>query len=308
MLRFIAIRILQAIPVLLIISIVTFAMIKTVPGGPFDAERKVPEDVERALNEYYHLDKPTHVQYGIWLKNVLTKGDLGPSYKYANRSVNEIIAGSFPISLQLGVMGICIALTLGLGAGIVASIRPNTAMDYIPMSFAMIGICIPRFVIGPLLMLMFAIHWKWYNASGWFFWSDRVLPALTLGIFYAAYVARLTRGGMLEALGQDYIRTARAKGASEARIVLRHALRGGIRPVVSYFGPAMANLLAGSFIVEKIFAIPGLGTFFITSISNRDHTMIMGTVLFYSVLIISLNLLADIVLVWLNPKLRFDQS
>lgn len=305
MLRFVAIRILQAIPVLLIVSMVTFAMIKSVPGGPFDREKKVPEEVERALNEYYHLDEPAVVQYGIWLSNVL-KGDLGPSTKYPNRSVNEIIGAAFPVSLQLGVMGIGIALVLGITAGLVASMKPNTAQDYIPMSLAMIGICIPRFVIGPLLMLIFAIHLQWYNASGWFFWSDRVLPALTLGIFYAAYVARLTRGGMLEVLGQDYIRTARAKGAGEARVVLRHALRGGIRPVVSYFGPAMASLLAGSFVVEKIFAIPGLGTFFITSISNRDQTMILGTVLFYSVLIISLNLLADIVLVWLNPRLRFE--
>ncbi len=307
MLRFIAIRVAQAIPVLLIISIVTFAMIKSVPGGPFDKEKKVPEEVERALNEYYHLDKPFVQQYFLWLGNV-AKGDLGPSTKYPNRSVNEIIGAAFPISLQLGIMGIGIALTLGLLAGVVASMRPNTAQDYIPMSFAMIGICVPRFVIGPLFMLMFAIQWEWFNASGWFFWSDRVLPALTLGIFYAAYVARLTRGGMLEVLGQDYIRTARAKGAGEARVILRHALRGGIRPVVSYFGPAMANLLAGSFIVEKIFAIPGLGTFFITSISNRDQTMILGTVLFYSVLIITLNLIADIVLIWLNPKLRFDEQ
>lgn len=307
MLRFIAIRLAQALPVLLIISMVTFTMIKFVPGGPFDKEKKVPEEVERALNEYYHLDKPAVTQYFIWLGN-LARGDLGPSTKYPNRSVNEIIGAAFPISLQLGVMGICIALTLGLAAGIVASMRPNSAQDYIPMSFAMIGICVPRFVIGPLFMLMFAIHWKWYNASGWFFWSDRVLPALTLGIFYAAYVARLTRGGMLEVLGQDYIRTARAKGASEARVILRHALRGGIRPVVSYFGPAMANLLAGSFIVEKIFTLPGLGTFFITSITNRDQTMILGTVLFYSLLIITLNLIADIVLIWLNPRLRFDES
>lgn len=307
MLRFIAIRVAQAIPVLLIISMVTFAMIKAVPGGPFDKEKKVPEEVERALNEYYHLDEPAVTQYFIWLGNV-AKGDLGPSTKYPNRSVNEIIGAAFPISLRLGIMGIGIALTLGLLAGVVASMRPNTALDYIPMSFAMIGICVPRFVVGPLLMLMFAINWEWYNASGWFFWSDRVLPALTLGIFYAAYVARLTRGGMLEVLGQDYIRTARAKGAGEARVILRHALRGGIRPVVSYFGPAMANLLAGSFIVEKIFAIPGLGTFFITSISNRDQTMILGTVLFYSALIITLNLIADIVLIWLNPKLRFDEQ
>ena len=307
MLRFIAIRVAQAIPVLLIISMVTFAMIKAVPGGPFDKEKKVPEEVERALNEYYHLDEPAVTQYFIWLGNV-AKGDLGPSTKYPNRSVNEIIGAAFPISLRLGIMGISIALTLGLLAGVVASMRPNTALDYIPMSFAMIGICVPRFVVGPLLMLMFAINWEWYNASGWFFWSDRVLPALTLGIFYAAYVARLTRGGMLEVLGQDYIRTARAKGAGEARVILRHALRGGIRPVVSYFGPAMANLLAGSFIVEKIFAIPGLGTFFITSISNRDQTMILGTVLFYSALIITLNLIADIVLIWLNPKLRFDEQ
>ncbi len=305
MLRFVAIRLLQAIPVLLIISVVTFLMMKAAPGGPFDQEVKAMDEVIAALEAHYHLDKPAIQQYLIWLGNAI-QGDLGPSFKYSNRSVNELIASSFPVSLELGLWAMMIALGLGIGAGVMASIRPNTTTDYLPMSVAMIGICVPRFVMGPILILVFAIYLQWYNASGWFFASDRVLPALTLGVYYAAYVARLTRGGMLEVLGQDYIRTARAKGASENRVILRHALKGGIRPVVSFFGPAMANLLAGSFIVETIFQIPGLGRFFILSAFNRDYTMLLGTVLFYSVLIIVLNLIADIVLVWLNPRMRFE--
>lgn len=305
MFRFIAIRLLQAIPVLLIISIVTFAMMQAAPGGPFDQEVQAMPEVKKALEAHYHLDKPVVQQYFIWLGNAL-QGDLGPSFKYSNRSVNELIAASFPVSLELGLWSMMIALGVGMGAGVIASMRPNTATDYLPMSIAMFGICVPRFVMGPVLILVFAIYFQWYNASGWFFASDRVLPALTLGLYYSAYVARLTRGGMLEVLGQDYIRTARAKGADEKRIILHHALKGGIRPVVSFFGPAMANLLAGSFVVESIFQIPGLGRFFILSAFNRDYTMLLGTVLFYSVLIIVLNLIADVVLVWLNPRLRFE--
>jgi len=248
MLRFIISRLLQTIPVLLVISIITFTMMKSAPGGPFDREKKVPEEIKQQLEAYYHVDKPATVQYFIWLKNVL-RGDLGPSTKYSQRSVNELIGTAFPVSLELGMWALMIALILGGTAGMLASSRPNSIVDYGPMSLAMGGICVPNFVLGPVLVLVFAVHLGWYNANGWFFPSDRVLPALTLGIYYAAYVARLTRGGMLEVLGLDFVRTARAKGVSEKDVVVKHAFRGGIRPVISFLGPAMASLLSGSFVV-----------------------------------------------------------
>ena len=305
MFRFILSRLLQAIPVLLVISVFTFVAVRMAPGGPFDKEKTMAPEVKAAMEAHYHLDKPILTQYFIWIGNA-AKGDLGPSFKYPNRSVTELIAASLPVSMELGMWAMLVALTLGLFSGVLASTKPNSARDYVPMSISMIGICVPRFVMGPLLILVFAIYLQWYNASGWFYASDRVLPALTMGLFYAAYVARLTRGGMMEVLSQEYIRTARAKGASETRVVLKHALKGGIRPVVSFFGPALASLLAGSFVVESIFQIPGLGRFFIQSAFNRDFFVLQGTVLTFSVLIIGLNLLADIVLVWLNPRLRFD--
>ncbi|MDB6029134.1 MAG: Nickel-transporting ATPase [Verrucomicrobiales bacterium] len=294
------------IPVLFIISAATFFMVHAAPGGPFSREKKVSPEILKQLNAFYGLDKPLLQQYGNYIWKAVRHGDLGPSTKYANWSVNELIGASFPVSLELGCWALLVALILGLGAGIVASLRPNTASDYIPMSLAMAGICLPTFVLGPLLIGLFALGLHWYNALGWDFASDRVLPALTLGIFYAAYIARLTRGGMLEILNQDFIRTARAKGASPWRIVTKHALKGGLLPVVSFLGPAVAGLLTGSFVVETIFQVPGLGKFFVTSAFNRDYTMVMGTVIFYATLIISLNLVVDVVQVWLNPKLRFE--
>lgn len=308
MLRFMLIRILQALPVIFVVITATFFLVRSAPGGPFDQEKVVIPEVKKALEAQYRLDLPLHEQYFAYLGD-LAQGDLGPSFKYPGRSVNEILFSGLPVTAELGLYALMIALVIGVTAGVFASLRPNTAQDYVPMSLAMIGICMPSFLLGPLLVLVFGIWLDWLPITGWGdIPGDKILPALTLGSAYAAYIARLSRAGMLEILSQDYIRTARAKGASEARVILRHALRGGIRPVVSYFGPAMANLLAGSFIVEKIFTLPGLGTFFITSITNRDQTMILGTVLFYSLLIITLNLIADIVLIWLNPRLRFDES
>jgi oligopeptide transport system permease protein len=305
MVRFILRRLLEMIPVLLIVSSMTFFMMRLAPGGPFDTERALPPEVKKNLDAYYGFDKPLMVQYGNFLKN-LAQGDLGPSTKYSNRSVNEIIGEAFPVSLELGIYSLVVALALGVTAGLIASIRPNTAMDYLPMSASMMGICIPTFVMGPILLLFLALKTDWFNASGWFFPRDRVLPSLTLGAYYAAYVARLTRGGMLEVLNQDYIRTARAKGASIFSVLFKHALRGGILPVISFLGPAAAGLLTGSFVVETIFNIPGLGRFFVTSAFNRDYGMVMGTVLFYATLIISFNLVVDVIQVWLNPKLRFE--
>ncbi|HNR36372.1 MAG TPA: ABC transporter permease subunit [Candidatus Hydrogenedentes bacterium] len=291
------------IPVLWIIVTVVFFLVRLAPGGPFDADRVVSEDVLQNLNSYYHLDLPLYRQYLDYMAR-LVQGDLGPSFKNANWSVNELIALGFPVSLELGLYALVIALFLGLLAGIGAALKPNTLLDYIPMTFATLGICVPTFVLGPVLLLVFALYLHWAPVAGWDGPSHKILPSLTLGIVYAAYIARLTRGGMMEIMTQDFIRTARAKGLSEARVVLRHALRGGVRPVVSFLGPAAAGLLSGSFVVETIFHVPGLGRFFVQSAFNRDYTMIMGTVLFYAVLILLFNLFVDIVLAWIDPRIR----
>ena len=305
MLRFIARRLLETIPVLFVIVTLTFFMIRLAPGGPFSAERNVTPEVERNLKAHYGLDKPLFQQYLDYLGKLL-KGDLGPSFKQPNRTVNELIAASFPVSLELGACALAIALTLGMSAGVIAAIRKNSAADYVPMSLAMAGICLPTFVMGPLLALLFAITLNWFNATGWSSPMDRVLPALTLGLYYSAYIARLTRGGMLEILNQDFIRTARAKGASAARIFFKHALQGGLLPVVSFLGPAAAGLITGSFVVETVFDIPGLGKHFVRSALNRDYTLVLGTVLFYATLIVFFNLIVDILQVWLNPRQRFE--
>ncbi len=305
MIRFIIRRILISIPVLFIIAALAFFMIKKAPGGPFAKERSAPPEILRNLEAQYGLDKPVYEQFFIYIKNAL-RGDLGPSFRYANWSVNDLIRSGFPVSLELGCWSLMIALVIGIPAGIIASIKPNSISDYIPMSLAMIGICLPTFVMGPLLVGVFALWLGWYNSSGWDFAYDRVLPALTLGGFYAAYVARLTRGGMLEVLNQDFIRTARAKGASPMRVIRKHALRGGLLPVISFLGPATAGLLTGSFVVETIFDIPGLGRYFVTSAFNRDYLLLMGAVMFYAILIVFMNLVVDVLQVWLNPKLRFE--
>jgi oligopeptide transport system permease protein len=305
MFRFIARRLLETIPVLLIIITATFFMIRFVPGGPFTSEKAVTPEIKANLEAHYGLDKPLYQQYFDYLGSLL-QGDLGPSFKYPNRTVNEIIADKLPVSLELGLTSLAVALIFGISLGVIAAVKRNSWLDYLSSSIAMTGICIPTFVLGPILVLVFAIHFGWFNASGWYTNADRVLPAATLGLVYSAYVARLTRGGMLEILNQDYIRTARAKGASETRVILRHALRGGLLPVVSFLGPAIAGILTGSFVIETIFQIPGLGREFVNSAFNRDYTLVLGTVILYATLIIALNLIVDVVQVWLNPKLKFD--
>ncbi len=305
MFRFVAGRLLQMIPVLFVIATLTFFMIRLAPGGPFDSERTASPEIRKSAEAYYGLNKPLGSQYFDYLRNVL-KGDLGPSWKYPSRTVNELIAESFPISAELALWSLLIALTIGLSAGIIAALRPNTWTDYAPSSLAMLGISVPTFVVGPLLVLVFALKLNYARVSGWNDWTDRLLPSLTLGALYAAYIARLTRGGMLEVLSQDFIRTARAKGASNLRVILKHGLRGGLLPVVSYLGPAVAGLMTGSFVVETIFQIPGLGRYFVNAAFNRDYTMVLGAVLFYAALIVLINLLVDVVLVWMNPRLKFE--
>jgi oligopeptide transport system permease protein len=305
MLRFIAHRVLETIPVLFLVATITFFMMKAVPGGPLDTEKSLPVEIKRQIEAFYGLDLPVWKQYTNYMANLL-QGDLGPSFKHANRSVNELIAAALPVSLELGALALAFALAVGVTLGILAAVRQNTWLDYLASSSAMVGICMPTFVMGPLLVLAFALHLEQFNASGWDFARDRVLPVLTLGLVYAGYIARLTRGGMLEVLSQDFIRTARAKGGSEARVVFRHAMRGGLLPVVSFLGPAVAGILTGSFVIETIFNIPGLGKHFVTSVFNRDATLTIGTALFYATLIVLLNLVADVVQSWLNPKQRLE--
>ena len=247
----------------------------------------------------------------------LLQGNLGPSFKHKGKSVNDIIREAFPKSLELGLYAMTIALLVGIAVGSIAALKQNSILDYAPMSLAMLGICLPTFVMGPLLVLVFGLWLEWFPVAGWSAWggagffpegwpNDRVLPACTLGFFYAAMVARLTRGGMLETLNQDFIKTARAKGLSETRVVVKHALRGGILPTVSFLGPAFAGIISGSFVIETIFNIPGLGRHFIEAATNRDYTLVLGTVLFYATLILALNLIVDILQAWLNPRMRMQ--
>ncbi len=305
MLRFFASRFAQSLLALLIIITATFFMMKAVPGGPFDAEKATSPEIKANLEAYYGLNKPLFAQYTDYLKNLL-HGELGPSFKYPNRTVNEIIADKLPVSLELGGWSILFSLVVGIPLGVFGALKPNTWIDYVTSAFGMIGISIPTFVVGPIFVLLFAIKFGWFNASGWYTASDRILPALVLGIAYAAPVARLTRGGMLEVLHQDFIRTARAKGASETRVVFKHAMRGGLLPVVSYLGPAIAGILTGSFVIETIFQVPGIGREFVNSAFNRDYTLLLGTVILYAALIMGLNLVVDVVQAWMNPKVRLE--
>ena len=308
MLRFILSRLLQAIPVIFIVITATFFLVRAAPGGPFDAEKVVLPEVKRALEAQYKLDLPLHEQYFAYLGD-LTRGELGPSFKYPGRSVNEILFSGLPVTAELGFYALLIALLIGVTAGVFASLKPNTRQDYIPMSLAMIGICMPSFLLGPLLVLVFGIYLEWLPISGWgAIPGDKILPSITLGAAYAAYVARLSRAGMLEILSQDFIRTARAKGLAEWLVVTKHALRGGLIPVVAFLGPAFAGLLAGSFVVETIFQIPGLGRFYVQAAFNRDYTMILGTTVFLSTLIVLFNLVSDVAAAWLNPRLRSQFS
>ncbi len=304
--KFIFFRVLQAIPVLWIVITITFFLVRFAPGGPFDSEKSVPPVVKAALEKQYKLDQPLINQYFSYMGDLL-RGDLGPTFKYPGRSVNELISTGFPVTAELGLYAILVALIIGGIAGIIAALKPNTTQDYVSMSIAMIGICMPTFLLGPLLVLVFGIWLEWLPVSGWGdLPGDKILPSITLGAMYAAYVARLSRGGMLEVLSQDYIRTARAKGLPNYVVVLKHGLRGGIMPVVAYLGPAFAGILSGSFVIETVFQIHGLGRFYVQAAFNRDYTLILGCTVFLAGLIILFNLLSDIVAAYLNPRLRAE--
>jgi len=304
MLQLIFKRLLVAIPVLIIVASLTFFLVRLAPGGPFDSEKAVSPQVLKNLNEAYNLNAPLYEQYFDYMANALS-GDFGPSFRYPGRSVSEMILTGLPVTFELAFYAIVFAAFLGLIAGIVAAVKKNTALDYIPMAIAMLGICMPTFLLGPLLVLIFGLNLEIMPVSGWdTLPGDKVLPAITLGAAYAAYIARLSRGGMLETLNQDYVRTARAKGLSEFKVVMVHAIRGGLIPVLAFLGPAIAGLIGGSFVVETIFQIPGLGRFYVEAAFNRDYTMILGTTIFFSALIIFFNLLSDIAVAIFNPQAR----
>ena len=297
-------RLLTYIPVLLVVVIITFLMIHAAPGGPFDAERVASPEIIEKLNEAYDLDKPLHVQIYNYLFNAI-QGDFGPSFKYPGRSVSELIMSGLPTTVELAFYSILFALFLGVISGLVASLNPGKILDIVPMSISLLGICIPSIILGPILVLIFGI---WYEVLPVYGWGDnpgdKILPTITLGTAYAAIFARLTRGGMLEILGQDFIRTARAKGLPELRIIFVHALRGGILPVISFLGPAIAGLLAGSFVVETIFQINGVGRFYVQAAFNRDYMMILGTSILFTFMTLTFVLISDIIASFLNPTLR----
>lgn len=300
--RFIISRFLQALLALFCIVTMVFFLARLAPGGPFTEEKAIPEHLQEAMAKKYGFDKPLIVQYFKYMGNFL-KGDLGPSLGNKGFTVNEIIAQSWPVSVALGLVGLIISLAIGVPIGMIAAACKNKFPDYSLMTVAMIGICLPTFVIAPLLGEIFGSKLGWFDVACWEGSNAWLLGSLTLGLYYSAYIARLTRGSMLDILNQDFIRTALAKGVSPVKIFFKHAFRGGIGPVVSYLGPALAALIGGSFVVETVFGLPGLGQHFIKGASNRDYQLINGTVLIYASLVLTLNFLVDIVQVWLDPRL-----
>jgi oligopeptide transport system permease protein len=305
MLSFALRRLLGLIPTLLVIVVISFLVIRLAPGSPFASERGIPPEVLIDLKAKYGFDRPLHEQLISYVWNLL-QGDLGLSTKYPQRTVNDLIADGLPATLLLGVCALFWALLLGIGAGIIGAIRQNTRWDYGFMTLAMVGISLPTFVLGPILVLVFALTVYALPPAGWGGLRHVVLPALTLGTAYAAYIARLTRAGMLDVVRSDFVRTARAKGLSEATIVRRHMLRGGLLPVVTYLGPATAHLLVGSVVVEKIFATPGIGPYFVDAAFNRDYFVVMGIVVLESVFLLVMNLIVDLAYGFMDPRIRYE--
>ncbi len=307
MFRYALRRLLWGIPVLLGIVTLAFLIMRYAPGGPFDKERNILPEIRRNIAAKYHLDVPQWKQYGRYLRD-LSRGDLGPSFKYVDWTVNEIIADGLPYSLRLGAGALAIAIPLGLLAGIVGASFHGGPLDRSYMLFATFGISIPSFVLAPILLLVFAVKLRWLRVIDPDTLRGMILPCFCLAAPLTAYIARLSRAGLLEVIRQDFIRTARAKGLSERRIVLKHALRLGVLPVVSYLGPACAAVLTGSLVVEKIFGIPGIGAHFVNAAFNRDYTLVLGTVITYSAFLIFFNVFADIIYVFLDPRVRVSRG
>ncbi len=303
MARYILHRLWQSLLVLWTVVTLVFFLVKAVPGDPFQNEKASSEHIRKQNLRIYGLDRSLPEQYFRYMGNAL-QGELGTSLKFEGRTVSEIIRAAFPVSLKLGLLSLVVAMLLGTPLGVLAAVRQNTWKDAAAMSLALVGICLPGFVLGPLLALIFGLKLNWVNVAGLSEASDWILPTLTVGVFYAAYFARLTRAGLLEILSQDYIRTARAKGLPGWKIVLRHTLRGGLMPVITFLGPALAGIVSGSFITESVFRIPGLGQHFVEAAVNKDVTLVLGTASFYCVLLVVANLMVDVLQVLINPRLR----
>ena len=299
-------RFIGAWPTLLILIALAFFMIRAAPGGPFDSERNLPPQIEANLRAAYHLDEPLVKQFGRYLGN-LARGDFGPSFQYKDFTVTELIAAGFPVSLRLGGLAMLLALVVGVSIGTLAALKHNGPADRLAMAAAMTGISIPNFVMAPLLILVFAIYLGWLPAGGLGEGSLRhlVLPVIALALPQIAYISRLTRGSMIEVLNSPFIRTARAKGLPERKVVLGHALKPALLPVVSYLGPATAAIITGSVVIEQIFGVPGLGRYFVQGALNRDYTLVMGVVVFYGVLIIVFNFIVDLLYAWLDPRVSY---
>jgi oligopeptide transport system permease protein len=305
MLRFALKRVLGAIPTLLVLIALAFFLIKVAPGGPFDTDRRIPPEIEANLQAAYNLDEPLYKQFGLYLGGLL-KGDFGPSFQYRDYTVTELIATGFPVSLRLGGLAMLLAFFVGVAVGTVAALKQNSFTDHAAMAAAMTGISIPNFVMAPLLVLLFAVTLKWLPAGGLGDWRNFVLPVIALALPQIAYIARLTRGSMIEVLRADFIRTARAQGLPQRAVIIRHALKPALLPVISFLGPATAAIITGSVVIEQIFGVPGLGRFFIQGALNRDYTLVMGVVVFYGVLIIVFNLIVDLVYGWLDPRVQYQ--
>ncbi|HOO57460.1 MAG TPA: oligopeptide ABC transporter permease OppB [bacterium] len=305
MFRFIVLRLLGAIPVLLVIVTLSFFLMKEAPGGPFDRERALPPEVQKVIEERYHLNEPVTKQYLRYMGD-LAHGDLGPSFKYKDRTVNEIIAQSLPVTIQLGGLALIFALLIGIPAGCIAALRQNSALDYATMSFSMIGVSVPNYVVLSVLIYVFAVKLNLVSVSGWGSPKQMICPVIALGLIYSAYIARLSRAGMLEVIRQDFVRTARAKGLYERIVIIRHCLKAGLLPVVSYLGPACAAILTGSLVIETISGIPGIGREFVHSALNRDYTLTMGTVILYSSFLIFFNLVVDVLYAYLDPRITYE--
>lgn len=303
MARLILSRLIQTVVVVFLLVTFTFFAVRAIPGNPFASEKATSPEEQAALEAYYGLDKPLIIQYGKWWTNVL-KGDFGDSLAMKGRKVSTLIAESFPVSLKLGLISLVMGVCLGIPLGVIAALFHNKFPDYAAMVVAMAGICIVTFVLGPLFQIGFAKNLNFLNVAGWSRSSDIILPAVTLCFGVAAYLARLTRGGMLEVLGQDYIRTAKAKGVPTAQIITKHALRGALMPAITYLGPAFAAIITGSFVVENIFLVPGMGQHFVLGVTSKDYNLVLGLVLFYGILMGIANLLSDLVLIAMDPKLR----
>ena len=299
-------RLLFLVPLVLVISFLAFCLVRVAPGGPFDKERKpASPEVEKQLKAKYHLDKPLLVQYWIYLKGLL-RGDLGPSLKYRNHTVNDIIVQGLPVSLALGGTAFLFALGIGIPLGFFTAVYKGKAVDYAGSFLALLFFCIPAFVVGPALIMVVAIKLKWLPVALWGSPLHVILPTVTLGIYFAGRIARLMREGMMTTLNAEFMTTARAKGLSESQALLKHAFRLGALPVVSYSGPLLADLLTGSFVVENLFQIPGIGVFMVNSSLSRDYTMVVGLVLLYAVLLLLLNLAVDLGYALLDPRVRYE--